>query len=124
MLYLSYISCVCFLLGAPADEAGDEGGQNDNLTAVMESMGLYDTDLRAQGNAHVTAVSETQRLLKILLATLNKAVAQGSVPVPVQSNHGEPSAGSERREPATPDPDLRKQEEPASHANYTEVRWV
>ncbi|XP_041802387.1 protein TASOR isoform X2 [Chelmon rostratus] len=104
--------------GAQADEIGDEGGQSDNLTAVMESMGIYDTDLRARGSANASAVNETQRLLKILLATLNKAVAQGSVPV--QSNHGEPSTGSGRLEPAFPDPDLRKQNEPASQTNYTE----
>lgn len=104
--------------GAQADEIGDEGGQSDNLTAVMESMGIYDTDLRARGNANASAVNETQRLLKILLATLNKAVAQGSMPV--QSNHGEPSTGSGRVEPAFPDPDHRKQTEPALQTNYTE----
>lgn len=99
---------------------GDEGGQSDNLTAVMESMGIYDTDLRSRGNANSSAVSETQRLLKILLATLNKAVAQGSVSVP--SNHGEPSTGSGRGEPAFHDPESRKQSEPALQTNYTEVR--
>ncbi|KAM9351407.1 protein TASOR [Symphorus nematophorus] len=105
--------------GAPADDLGDESGQSDNLTAVMESMGIYDTDLRAHhGNANASAVNETQRLLKILLATLNKAVAQGSMSV--QPNHGEPSTGSGRVEPAIPDPDLRKQNEPASQTNYTE----
>ncbi|XP_070766435.1 protein TASOR [Enoplosus armatus] len=104
--------------GAQADEIGDESGQSDNLTAVMESMGIYDTDLRARGNTNATAVNETQRLLKILLATLNKAVAQGSMPV--QLNHGEPSTGSGRLEPVTPDPDLRKQNEPALQTNYTE----
>ncbi|XP_044067733.1 protein TASOR isoform X2 [Siniperca chuatsi] len=104
--------------GAQADEIGDEGGQSDNLTAVMESMGIYDTDLRARGNTNTSAVNETQRLLKILLSTLNKAVAQGSMSV--QSNHGEPSTGSGRVEPVIPDPDLRKQNEPASQTNYTE----
>ncbi|XP_035512430.1 protein TASOR isoform X1 [Morone saxatilis] len=104
--------------GAQADEIGDEGGQSDNLTAVMESMGIYDTDLRAHGNTNASAVNETQRLLKILLATLNKAVAQGSMSV--QSNHGEPSTGSGRAEPAFIDPDLRKQTEPVSQTNYTE----
>lgn len=82
----------------------------------MESMGIYDTDLRARGNTNALAVNETQRLLKILLATLNKAVAQGSMPV--QSNHGEPSTGSG----VAPDPDLRQQNELASQTNYTEVR--
>uniref|UniRef100_A0A667ZKQ2 Transcription activation suppressor b n=1 Tax=Myripristis murdjan TaxID=586833 RepID=A0A667ZKQ2_9TELE len=96
--------------------------QNYNLTAVMESMGIYDTDLRARGNTHSSSVSETQRLLKILLATLNKAMAQSSMSE--QSNHGESSAGSGRREPSIPDPDLRKQEELASQTNYTEVSCV
>ncbi|XP_029291950.1 protein TASOR isoform X2 [Cottoperca gobio] len=108
--------------GAQADEIGDEGGQSDNLTAVMESMGIYDTDLRAHGNTNASAVNETQRLLKILLATLNKAVAQGSMSA--QSNHGEPSTGSGRGEPAVPEPDRTKQNEPASQTNYTEVRCV
>lgn len=83
----------------------------------MESMGIYDTDLRARGNTNASTVNETQRLLKILLATLNKAVAQGSVSV--QSNHGEPSTGSA----VEPDPDLRQQNELASQTNYTEVRF-
>lgn len=107
---------VCVLLGAQADEGGDEGRQRDNLTAVMESMGIYDTDLRARGNTNAPAVNETQRLLKILLATLNKAVARGSMSV--QSNHGEPSTGSA----AEPEPDHRQQSEPATQTNYTEVR--
>uniref|UniRef100_A0A3Q3X7Z0 Uncharacterized protein n=1 Tax=Mola mola TaxID=94237 RepID=A0A3Q3X7Z0_MOLML len=94
-----------------------EGGQSDNLNAMMESMGIYDTDLRARGNTNASAVTETQRLLKILLATLNKAVAQGSMSV--QSNHGEPSTGSG----GEPDPDLRQQHEPATQTNYTEVRF-
>lgn len=104
------------LLGAQTDEGGDEGRHRDNLTAVMESMGIYDTDLRARGNTNAPAVNETQRLLKILLATLNKAVAQGSMSV--QSNHGEPSTGSG----AEPEPDQRQQSEPATQTNYTEVR--
>lgn len=112
---------MCVWLGAQADEIGDEVGQNDNLTAVMESMGIYDTDLRARGNANASTVNETQRLIKILLATLNKAVAQGSMPV--QPNHGEPSTGSVRVETAISDPDLRKQNEPALQTNYTEVRY-
>ncbi|XP_037628313.1 protein TASOR isoform X2 [Sebastes umbrosus] len=104
--------------GAQADEIGEEGGQSDNLTAVMESMGIYDTDLRAHGNTNASAVNETQRLLKILLSTLTKAVAQGSMSA--QSNHGEPSTGSGSGEPAFPEPDLKKQNEPASQTNYTE----
>lgn len=102
--------------GAQADEMGDEAGQSDNLTAVMESMGIYDTDLRAHGNTNASSVNETQRLLKILLATLNKAVAQGSM-----ANHGEPSSGSGRGEVSFPEQDLKKNE-PPSQTNYTEVR--
>lgn len=97
---------------------GDEGVPGDNLTAVMESMGIYDTDLRAHGNAGAPAANETQRLLKILLATLNKAVAQGSVSAP--PNPGEPSTGS--GEPAAPEPEPKKPNEPACQTNYTEVR--
>ncbi|XP_041655326.1 protein TASOR isoform X2 [Cheilinus undulatus] len=102
--------------GAQADEMGEDVGQSDNLTAVMESMGIYDTDLRARGNANTSTVNETQRLLKILLATLNKAVAQGSISVP--SNHGEQSTGSGR---VDHDPNPQKQNEPALLTNYTEV---
>lgn len=85
----------------------------------MESMGIYDTDLRARAHdnprANASAVSETQRLLKILLATLNKAVHQGSLPV--QSNHGEPSVPAALE----PEPEPRHQNELTSHTNYTEV---
>ncbi|XP_068561371.1 protein TASOR isoform X2 [Cebidichthys violaceus] len=105
--------------GAQAEEEiGDDGAHGDNLTAVMESMGIYDTDLRAHSNAGAPAVNETQRLLKILLATLNKAVAQGSMAA--QANHGEPPTGSGSGEPAFPEPDLKNQNEPAAHTNYTE----
>ncbi|XP_028265806.1 protein TASOR isoform X2 [Parambassis ranga] len=104
--------------GAQGNKLGDEVGQSDNLTAVMESMGIYDTDLRARRNANASAVGETQRLLKILLATLNKAVTQGSMSE--HSNHGEPSSCSGRIESVFNDPDLRKQNEPPSQTNYTE----
>lgn len=103
--------------GTQADEMGNERGQSD-LTAVMESMGIYDTDLRARTNTNSSAVNETQRLLKVLLATLRKAVAQGSLSV--ESNHGEPSTGSRRGELNVPGADLRKQNEPVSQTNYTE----
>ncbi|XP_077938475.1 protein TASOR isoform X2 [Gasterosteus aculeatus] len=102
--------------GPQSEEVGDEGVPGDNLTAVMESMGIYDTDLRAHGNAGAPAANETQRLLKILLATLNKAVAQGSVSAP--PNPGEPSTGS--GEPAAPEPEPKKPNEPACQTNYTE----
>ncbi|XP_011475529.1 protein TASOR isoform X2 [Oryzias latipes] len=101
---------------AQADDMGDEGGQNENLTAVMESMGIYDTDLRARGNPNASAVNETQRLLKILLATLNKAVTQGAIPL--QANHGEPSKSAGRVEPSLADQE--KQNEPLSQTNYVE----
>nr|XP_057908682.1 protein TASOR [Doryrhamphus excisus] len=104
--------------GLPAEEIGEEGGQSENLTAVMESMGIYDSDLRASDNTNTTAVHETQRLLKILLATLNKAVAQGSIPV--QSNPGEQSTGPESGEPTIPASGLGKQNELSSQTNYTE----
>ncbi|XP_077369559.1 protein TASOR isoform X2 [Festucalex cinctus] len=104
--------------GAPAEEMGEDGGQSENLTAVMESMGIYDTDLRACGNTNTTAVHETQRLLKILLSTLNKAVAQGTICV--KSKHGEQSTGPERVEAAVAASDFSKQNEPASQTNYME----
>lgn len=98
----------------------EEGGHCDNLTAVMESMGIYDTDLRARtqdnARANASAVNETQRLLKILLATLNKAVHQGSLPA--QSNHGEPSGPAALET----EPESRHQNELTLHTNYTEVR--
>ncbi|XP_051913894.1 protein TASOR isoform X2 [Hippocampus zosterae] len=102
--------------GAPMEETGEDGGQSENLTTVMESMGIYDTDLRTCGNTNTTAVHETQRLLKILLSTLNKAVAQGSISV--KSKH---SGLSTRVETAVPASDFSKQIEPASQTNYTEV---
>ncbi|XP_037133261.1 protein TASOR isoform X2 [Syngnathus acus] len=104
--------------GAPAEETVEDGGHSENLTRVMESMGIYDTDLRACGDTNTTAVHETQRLLKILLSTLNKAVAQGSISM--KSNHGEQSTGPEKLEQAVPASDFSKQSEPASQTNYTE----
>lgn len=102
------------LPGLQADDLGDDVGQKDNLTAVMESIGIYDTDLRTHGNDSSTAVNETQRLLKILLTTLKKAVSQGSLSV--QSN--KPSAGSVLES----ETDLKQQKELLSQTNYTEVR--
>ncbi|XP_017270642.1 protein TASOR isoform X2 [Kryptolebias marmoratus] len=99
-----------------ADDIGAEAGQSDSLTAVMESMGIYDTDLRARNNA--SAVNETQRLLKILLATLNRAVTQGLVPV--QANHGESSAASGALESVLAEAALEKPTETAPQTNYTE----
>lgn len=93
---------------------GDDVGQKDSLTAVMESMGIYDTDLRSHGSDSSTAVNETQHLLKILLTTLKKAVSQGSFPV--QTN--KPSAGSV----LDSEPDLKQQKALVSQTNYTEVR--
>ncbi|CAL8325414.1 unnamed protein product [Merluccius merluccius] len=95
---------------------------NGESSRVMESMGIYDTDLRAtRGNTHGSSVNETQRLLKILLATLNKAMSQGGAGE--ADNHGETSKqeGGARREPVIPDPDLRRPDEPLpSQTNYAE----
>uniref|UniRef100_A0A3P8X4P3 Uncharacterized protein n=1 Tax=Cynoglossus semilaevis TaxID=244447 RepID=A0A3P8X4P3_CYNSE len=63
---------------------------NGESSQVIESMGIYDTDLRSRGNSSVN--TDTQRLLKILLATLNKAVT-GSPPV-APHRGGEGSTGS------------------------------
>ncbi|XP_057686033.1 protein TASOR isoform X2 [Corythoichthys intestinalis] len=109
--------------GEPSREVPEQGireggGQNENLTAVMESMGIYDTDLRGCGSTNTTAVQETQRLLKILLSTLNKAVAQGSISV--KSDHGEQSACPERVETVVSALDFQKKNEPGSQTNYAE----
>lgn len=97
--------------GSQGREFGHEGAQGDNLISVMERIG-YDTDLRTH-SAQGSAVSETQNLLKILLATLNKAVAQSSLP-----SHGE--AESERTGSVTPNTDQRKLNELPAQTNYTE----
>ena len=116
--------------GPQAEDSLEEAGHGYNLMAVMESMGIYDTDLRAsRANAHGSSVGETQRLLKILLATLNKAMSQAGGGAAEPADHGETSkqeAGA-RREPVLPDPDLRKPgEPPAAPTNYAEVRapWL
>ncbi|XP_061591933.1 protein TASOR isoform X2 [Cololabis saira] len=100
------------------DDIGDEIGQSNNLTAVMESMGIYDNDLRSRSNANPSDINETQRLLKILLATLNKAMAQGSVPV--LENQGESSTGPGTLEPVLPEPDPEQKHETVLQTNYTE----
>lgn len=107
------------VLSVQADDIGAEAGQSDSLAAVIESMDIYDTDLRARDNT--SAVNETQRLLKILLATLNKAVNQGLVPL--QTNHGETSAASGALESVLAEAALENQMETAPQTNYTEVRW-
>uniref|UniRef100_A0A8C8MAH7 DUF3715 domain-containing protein n=1 Tax=Oncorhynchus tshawytscha TaxID=74940 RepID=A0A8C8MAH7_ONCTS len=62
--------------------------------AVMESMGIYNTDLRDRGNSsQASSANETQRLLKILLSTLNKAMAQGAAATDLP-DHGEPTTGT------------------------------
>lgn len=104
--------CVFPFPGLQADDL--DVGQKDNLTAVMESMGIYGADLRTHASDGAAAVNETQRLLKILLTTLKKAVSQGSLSV--QSK--KPSAGS----PLDPETDLKRQKELVSQTNYTEVR--
>ena len=86
---------VCLLPVAHGDDILEEGSQN--LAAVMESMGIYDTDLRDRGGAQGSSNKNTQQLLKILLDTLNKAVAQGSAAE--QPDPAEPSLGTGRAEP-------------------------
>ncbi|XP_037540737.1 protein TASOR isoform X2 [Nematolebias whitei] len=98
-----------------ADNIGAEAGQSDSLTAVIESMGIYDTDLRARDTS---AVNETQRLLKILLATLNRAVTQGLAPG--QANYGESSATSGVLESVLAEAALERHTETAPQTNYTE----
>ncbi|CAL1605649.1 unnamed protein product [Knipowitschia caucasica] len=83
-----------------------DGAQKEGLISVMERIG-YDTDLRAHGTQG-TAVSETQNLLKILLATLNKAVAQGATP-------NKDGSGS-----VTPNADQKKTHDLTAPADYTE----
>lgn len=102
------------LPGLRTDDLGEEAGHKDNLAAVMESMGIYDTDLRTRGNDGSTAAGETQRLLRILLSTLKKAVSQG--PLSAQSN--QPSAASELESEADPKPP----KELLSQTNYSQVR--
>eukprot|EP00063_Salmo_salar_P025958 XP_014000793.1 PREDICTED: protein FAM208A-like isoform X5 [Salmo salar] len=75
------------------EEQEGEGG-NYNLAAVMESMGIYNTDLRDRVNSsQASSANETQRLLKILLSTLNKAMAQGAAATDLP-DHGEPTTGT------------------------------
>ncbi|XP_021171935.2 protein TASOR isoform X2 [Fundulus heteroclitus] len=104
-----------------AVDIGDEAGQRDSLTAVMESMGIYDTDLRnrgGSGGADASTANETQRLLKILLATLNKAMAQSAVPV--LPNHGDSSTSSGMMESILSDSAAGMQIETAPQTNYAE----
>ncbi|KAM4738179.1 LOW QUALITY PROTEIN: protein TASOR-like [Anableps anableps] len=100
------------------DDIGDEAGQRDNLTAVMESMGIYDTDLRNRSSTDASTANETQRLLKILLATLNKAMAQSSLSV--LANHGESSTSSGVMESILSDSTAETQIETVPQTNYTE----
>ena len=112
---------VCAAPGPQAEDPLEEAGQGYNLMAVMESMGIYDTDLRAtRANAHGSSVGETQRLLKILLATLNKAMSQGGAAEPASAGETSKQEVGARREPVPPDPDLRKAGDPPT--NYAEVR--
>ncbi|XP_047225146.1 protein TASOR isoform X3 [Girardinichthys multiradiatus] len=100
------------------ESVGDEAGQRDSLTAVMESMGIYDTDLRNRGGTDPSTAGETQRLLKILLATLNKAMAQSSMSV--LANHGESSTSSGMMDSIFSDSAAGMQIETAPQTNYTE----
>ncbi|XP_028848724.1 LOW QUALITY PROTEIN: protein TASOR-like [Denticeps clupeoides] len=60
--------------GRGAEDMADEG-QSLSLSAVMDSIGICDTDLRERMGP-TSSVSETHRLLKLLMATLNRAVAK------------------------------------------------
>ncbi|KAM6976901.1 protein TASOR [Aplochiton taeniatus] len=114
--------------GAQAEDSLEEGGQSYNLAAVMESMGIYDTDLRDRGGNQNASVHETQRLLKVLLATLSKAMAQKAAAE--LADHSEPSLGPVTKDLAPSDPVLSKQEEPktqedlAQQTNYIEPAVV
>ncbi|KAM8830901.1 protein TASOR isoform 2-T2 [Synchiropus picturatus] len=96
------------------DGIQEEGGQSDNLTAVMESMGIYDTDLRNCGNSSSSTENDTQRLWNVIISTLTKAMNQGAARA--QQNLGETS--QERVEPKQSEAD--QQNEPPSQANYTQ----
>ncbi|XP_036803395.1 protein TASOR isoform X2 [Oncorhynchus mykiss] len=87
-----YLRGAHFSNGEPSRAQGEEV-ENYNLAAVMESMGIYDTDLRDRGNtSQASSANETQRLLKILLSTLNKAMVQGAAAGPTDlPDHVEPS---------------------------------
>ncbi|CAB1329264.1 unnamed protein product [Coregonus sp. 'balchen'] len=92
-----YLRGAHFSNGEPSRVAqGEEGeGGNYNLAAVMESMGIYDTNLRDRGNSsQASSSNETQRLLKILLSTLNKAMAQGAAAAADLPDQGEPATGT------------------------------
>eukprot|EP00063_Salmo_salar_P025957 XP_014000792.1 PREDICTED: protein FAM208A-like isoform X4 [Salmo salar] len=79
---------------AQGEEEQEGEGGNYNLAAVMESMGIYNTDLRDRVNSsQASSANETQRLLKILLSTLNKAMAQGAAATDLP-DHGEPTTGT------------------------------
>ncbi|XP_071020796.1 protein TASOR-like isoform X2 [Oncorhynchus clarkii lewisi] len=91
-----YLRGAHFSNGEPSRAQGEEEGEggNYNLAAVMESMGIYNTDLRDRGNSsQASSANETQRLLKILLSTLNKAMAQGAAATDLP-DHGEPNTGT------------------------------
>lgn len=88
----------------------------------MESMGIYDTDLRNRDSTDASAANETQRLLKILLATLNKAMAQSSVSgLP---NHGESSTSSGTMESILSDSAAGVQTVTVPQTNYAEVPFT
>ncbi|KAJ8016093.1 hypothetical protein DPEC_G00003570 [Dallia pectoralis] len=95
-----YLRSAHFSNGEPSRDAPGENVEpgNSHLAAVLESMGIPDTDMRDRGDSSQPgAGNETQRLLKILLATLNKAMAQGSAPT-TQPDHVESSSGSARQD--------------------------
>lgn len=91
----------------------------------MESMGIYNTDLRDRVNSsQASSANETQRLLKILLSTLNKAMVQGAAAAPADlPDHVEPSTGSATTEnPLTGSPIEGRVEQ--ARQDFFEVRCV
>ncbi|KAG5282460.1 hypothetical protein AALO_G00056270 [Alosa alosa] len=57
-----------------SEEAGSEESPSLSLSMVMDSMGICDTDLRER----VGPTSETHRLIKLLMSTLNRAITHGA----------------------------------------------
>ncbi|MBN3302078.1 TASOR protein, partial [Amia calva] len=59
------------------DHRGEEGQSPGSLSSVIKCMGGRDTDLRKQEGSS-SAISDTQKLLKLLLESLSGAMAQGT----------------------------------------------
>ncbi|XP_062396653.1 protein TASOR [Sardina pilchardus] len=108
-----------------SEEGGSEESPSLSLSMVMDSMGICDTDLRDR----VGPTSETHRLIKLLMSTLNRAITHGASGAEVAAETLErvsaEGLGLELglgRAEAT-DLDLRsrvKDEEPSSTQDYLE----